>query len=415
MKVLLCHNFYQHPGGEDQVFADEATLLETHGHQVVRYTVHNDKIEEMSRASAACRTLFSRQSYQQVRRLIRRERPQLLHATNTFPLISPAVYYAAQAEGVKVVQSLHNYRLLCPNGLLLRNGAACESCIGRRLAWPAIVNKCYRNSRAGSAVVAGMLLAHRTLGTWTTAVDRYIALTEFARQKFIDGGLPAAKISVKPNFVQSNPSIGNGSRGDVLFVGRLSPEKGLETLLDAWRHVRSPLELRIVGDGPLRPQVEAAVASDPRIHWLGRLPNDQVLTAIGAAGVVVCPSHCYETFGRTVIEAYAKGTPVAVTSHGAMNELVVDGQTGVTFEPGQPQALAKAVKRLLASDRMAMRRAARSQFEQHYQAETNYQMLLQIYEQTLGETIPSNEDDRTNAGNPVAHAMIPALEMRGEP
>ncbi|MCA9245771.1 MAG: glycosyltransferase family 4 protein [Planctomycetales bacterium] len=396
MKILLCHNYYQQPGGEDQVFADESRLLEARGHQVVQYTRHNDEVASAGRMGTALRTIWSGPSYGELKRIIRRERPQIVHFTNTFPLISPAAYYAAQAAGAKVVQSLHNYRLLCPSGLLLRDGQACEECLAKRIAWPAVRHGCYRG-KSGSAVVAAMLAGHRAMGTWTSAVDRYIALTRFARAKFIAGGLPERKISLKPNFVDPDPGPGDGADGYAIFVGRLSEEKGIDTLLAACHRLESPTELRIIGDGPLRDQVEAACARDVRIRWLGRRPIEQVLEAIGRASLLVFPSNCYETFGRTIAEAFAKGTPVIASDLGAAAELVTPGLTGATFAVGNPEALAGAVAAAQSDpERLAaMRGAARREYEQHYTPDANYEMLMAIYSSVL-------------AGDPAVAPALPA-------
>ena len=255
MKIVLGHGHYQQAGGEDAVFADEAALLAERGHDVIRFTVHNDEIARLGRLAVAGRTFWNRQVHADLAALFAREQPALLHCTNTFPLMSPAVYYAAAAAGVPVVQSLHNYRLLCPNALLLRDGRVCEDCLGKVFAWPAIQHGCYRDSRAGSAVVAGMLAAHRGLGTWTRRVDRYIVLTEFARRKFTAGGLPADKLSVKPNFVSPDTGPGSGGGGYAVYVGRLSEEKGIASLLAAWIDRRLEIPLKIVGDGPLAEEV----------------------------------------------------------------------------------------------------------------------------------------------------------------
>ncbi|MBL7042540.1 MAG: glycosyltransferase, partial [Pirellulaceae bacterium] len=322
MKLLLCHNYYQQPGGEDQVFAAEGRLLRSRGHHVVEYTKHNDDIKRMGRWEAAKKTVWNGEVYEELRELIRSERPDILHATNIFPLISPAAYAAARDEGVPVVQSLHNYRLICPKALLMRDGRACESCLGKRFAWPAVVHACYRGSRAATAVVGTMLAVHRRRGTWTQSVDRYIALTEFARQKLIEGGLPANAITVKPNFLPEDPGPGDGLGGYSIYVGRLSAEKGVDVLLDAWSRIDGDIPLRIVGDGPLAETVRAATADDPRVRWLGQKPHDEVLDLIGDARFLVFPSICFETFGLTTVEAFAKGTPVVASRLGAMQELV---------------------------------------------------------------------------------------------
>lgn len=385
MKILLCHNHYQEGGGEDESFAAEGRALEEHGHAVLRLTMHNDAINGMNRWQLALRTLWNRDTYNRLRDLIRRERPAVMHCTNTFPLISPSAYYAARAEGVAVVQSLRNYRLLCPNALFLRDGRICEDCLGRAVPWPGVLHACYRGSRSASAVVAVMLTMHRLLGTWRRAVDLYFTLTEFARRKLIEGGLPAQRIVVKPNFVHPDPGPGSGRGGYAVFVGRLSPEKGIDTLLLAWSKLGGQVPLKIVGDGPLAERVRAAAAVNPAIKWLGRRSSAEVLAVVGDAACLVMPSVWYETFGRTIIEAYAKGTPVVVSRLGAMEELVDDGRTGLLFQHGDADALAATVHRLLsdAGRLEGMRTAARHEYERKYTSEQNYCQLMTIYDRAM--------------------------------
>jgi glycosyltransferase involved in cell wall biosynthesis len=388
MKVLLVHNYYQQPGGEDQVFATEAALLEAHGHSVVRYTVHNDQVAEMNPLSLVQTTLWNKTVYRELRALICRERPQGAHFHNTFPLISPAAYYAAKAEGVPVVQTLHNYRLLCPSqgGFFLRQGKVCEDCLGQFLPWPGIVHSCYRNSKAGTAVHVMMLSWHRAVQTWTKMVDVYIALTEFAQQKFIQGGLPAEKMVVKPNFVYPDPSSGEGQGGYALFVGRLSPEKGTDTLLAAWERLDGKVPLKIVGDGPLSLQVDKAVQRLPEVEWLGRLPKTQVLTLMKDAHVLIFPSLWYEGFPMVIAEAFAVGLPVVASELGSMSSLIAPGRTGLHFRPGNPEDLAAQVEWTLKhpAELAQMRREARAEFEAKYTAAQNYQMLMEIYERVVG-------------------------------
>ena len=382
MKVLLVHNYYQQLGGEDQVFANEAALLEAHGHCVVRYTVHNDQVAEMNPLALVQATLWNKAVYRQLRDLICRERPQVAHFHNTFPLISPAAYYAAKVEGVPVVQTLHNYRLLCPNGVFFRDGHVCENCLGKAVPWPGVVHACYRGTRAGTGVVAAMLTLQRVLKSPTEAVNLYIALTEFARQKFIQGGLPAEKIVVKPNFVYPDPGLGEGLGGYALFVGRLSLEKGTGTLLAAWEKLREKIPLKIVGDGPLASQVVKAVERIPGTEWLGRRSSKEVYELMDKAKMLIFPSEWYETFGRVVIEAFAKGTPVIATNIGAVAELVESGRNGLHFAPGNPEDLATQVEWALThpAELTKMRREARADFEAKYTPEQNYQMLMGIYE-----------------------------------
>jgi len=380
MRVLLVHNYYQKPGGEDRVFAAESALLKQRGHDVVTWCEHNDRVAEVGRIRLAAKTVWNGSSYSGFRSLVRREKPDVCHFHNTFPLISPAVFHAARAEGVPVVVTLHNYRLLCPSATLLRDGKVCEDCRGKPIAWPAVVHGCYRGSRSASATAATMLGVHRAVGTWSRAVDVYIALTEFARRKFIEGGLPAAKLAVKPNFVDPDPGYSNVREEYALFVGRLSPEKGLETLLDAWRILKSPMRLRIAGDGPLASLVQERAARDRRIEWLGPLSGDEVASLMRSAYVLVFPSVWYEGLPLTVLEAYATGLPVIASAIGGLVELV-PADVGIQFRPGDSEDLARKVLwcRGNTEQLAVMGRAARKKFEDEFTAESNYGRLIQIY------------------------------------
>jgi glycosyltransferase involved in cell wall biosynthesis len=385
MKILVVHNRYQEPGGEDQVFLAETALLESYGHPVLRYGVHNDLIADMNRLVLARKALWNSSTYQELRALIRRERPRVVHFHNTFPLVSPAGYYAARAEGVPVVQTLHNYRLLCPDALFFRNGRVCEDCMGKAIPWPGVVHGCYRESRAASGVIAAMLAAHRALSTWTKMVDVYVTLTDFARRKFIEGGLPAEKMMTKPNFVYPDPGPGEGRGGYALFVGRLSPEKGIGTLLAAWERLGIRIPLKIAGDGPLKGRVIRTVGENPCVERLGHRPTAEVHALLKEAGVLIVPSELYETFGRVVAEAFATGTPVVAADIGAIAELVEHGRTGLRFRPGDQEDLRAQVERLWSrpEEQARMRREVRSEFEAKYTAERNYQMLMKIYGSVL--------------------------------
>jgi len=384
MRVLLFHTHYQQPGGEDSVFAAETSLLQEMGHEVLVYTLHNHALEGMSKAKAALYTTWNPVVYRELRQKIKAFRPQVVHIHNTFPLASPSVIHAAKAEKTPVVMTLHNYRLLCVNALLFREGHICEECLGR-LPWPGVLHGCYRDSRAASGAVALMLTAHRALGTWTRMVDVYIALTEFARQKFIDGGLPSKNIVVKPNFVYPDPGVGSGKGGYALFVGRLSPEKGVSTLLKAWEKLEGRVSLKIVGDGPLADEVQKAAEHIRGVEWLGRKAIEEVYFLMGEASFLIVPSEWYETFGRVAIEAFAKGTPVLAANIGAVSEVTEHGRTGLHFRPGDPNDLAAKVKRLLSNpaELSRMRKEARAEYEAKYTAERNHKMLMEIYQRAI--------------------------------
>ena len=381
MKVVVAHNFYQQPGGEDQVYRAEVELLREFGHDVVPFEVHNDAVAGMGRAKLAAATVWNRSVAGELGEVVRRARADVVHFHNTFPLISPAAYYAARRAGAAVVQTLHNFRLLCPVALFYRDGQVCEDCLGKPLAWPGVVHACYRGSRVTTAVTAATVAVHRAAGTWQNAVDAYICLTDFARDKFVAGGLPAGKLHVKPNFVHPDPGPRQGGDGSAVFVGRLSEEKGVLPLLAAWE--RSDVPLTIIGAGPLADRVAAAAAKNPAIKPVGRQTMDQIYDAVGRASMLVLPSVCYETFGRVAAEAFAVGTPVVASGHGAVADVVgSDGRLGRLFTPGDPVALAAAVRAMLArpaDEQAAMRRRVRAEFVDKYTGQRNHGRMMEIY------------------------------------
>ena len=384
MKILVVHNYYQEPGGEDVVFEQECALLRRHGHEVITHVRNNAEIKAsplVSRASLVAKTIWSNESRSQVLSLLRRERPDLVHVHNTFPLISPSVFGACAEARVPVVQTLHNYRLLCPQTNMCRNGAVCEQCLTASL-WNSVRHGCYRQSRVETAPVASMLTFNRWRGTWTNLVARHIALTNFARTKLIQGGLPPQNIVVKPNFVDPDPSPRRTAGDYALFVGRLATEKGLGTVLAAWQHLGCAPPLWVAGDGPDRFEFEqlASKHSLP-VRFLGHLDRREVLRTIKGSRVLLFPSLCYETFGMGMIEAYACGVPVIASRHGAMMELVNDGFTGLLFEPGNAEELSEKIRLALANpERLAwMGENARAEYTQKYTAEINYKRLMNIY------------------------------------
>mgnify|MGYP001139133031 CR=1 FL=1 len=381
MRILMAHNFYQQPGGEDQSFAAESGLLERYGHTVFRYEVRNTDIVGRNFASLAIDTVWNQSTYSKIRKIIREEGIEIAHFQNTFPIMSPSVYHAARAEGVPVIQSLRNYRLLCPNALFFRDGHVCEDCMHSLIPWPSIYHGCYRDSRAVTGVTASMLVTHRILRTWTQTIDCYIALTEFSKNKFIEGGLPANKIIVKPNFVLSDPGIGIGDGSFALFVGRLTSEKGVETLLSAWQSIGRHLPLKIAGDGPLASVVEKAVEHNPAIEWLGYQSSTEILALMKRAHLLIFPSQWYEGFPRVIVEAYAVGLPVIASNIGSMSSLILHKRTGLHFQSGNVEDLVEQVMWVCEhpQDYQEMRRAARVEFESKYTAEQNYRMMMDVY------------------------------------
>lgn len=381
MRILSIHNNYQIRGGEEESREAEENLLREMGHQVDVYEESNDRVATISPLKVAFKTVWSTEAYKIVKKRLAEVNHDILHVQNFFPLISPSVYYAARSQGVPVIQTLRNYRLLCPNALFFRDGQVCEDCLGKAIPYPGVVHACYRGSRPASVAAATMLTVHRAMQTWTEKVDRYITLTEFARQKFIQGGLPAEKIVVKPNFIHPDPGFGSGEGGYALFVGRLSVEKGLDTILAAWEILGSQIPLKIIGDGPLADQVSKAVERLPKVEWLGRRTMTEVHQLMGEATILIFPSKWYETFGRVAVEAFAKGTPVIAANIGAIAELIDDNCTGLHFRPGDPEDLAAKVEWALSHPRelACMRHEARAEFEAKYTAAESYRRLMEIY------------------------------------
>jgi glycosyltransferase involved in cell wall biosynthesis len=386
MRILMLHNRYLVPGGEDQCSVAEAALLRDYGHEVELLEEDNRRIKQLGQPRTAMRTVWSRESYHRIDELLRSRAFDILHVQNFFPLWSPSVYYAASRNRVPVVQTLHNYRLMCVNSLFFRDQHLCQECLGRFLPWHGVVHACYRNSPSASAVVASMVGAHKLAGTWRKRVSTYIAVSEFAREIYIAGGLPADKIAVKPNFIHPSPSSGNGGGGFALYVGRLSQEKGIATMLNAWKGAHEVLPLKIVGEGPLAELVIATADENKNIEYLGAKSLPEVLDLMRSAEFLIFPSEWYETMGRTIMEAFSVGTPVVATNIGPPATMVVAGETGFHFTPGSVAELRERVEwcsRNLDQVR-AMRRSARQAFESSYTGTANAKMLLMIYERARG-------------------------------
>ncbi|MFN8606524.1 MAG: glycosyltransferase [Vulcanimicrobiota bacterium] len=371
MRILSLHNSYLQPGGEDRIFEDEAALLREHGHQVLMVQRHNRELQAKGRLRAGLATVWSRSGYQQVSALIRDFQPDLVHCHNLFPLISPAAYYAARAWRRPVVQTLHNFRLLCAASSLWRNHGPCRQCLGRAVGWPGIIHACYRGSRTASAAVVAMQSLHRWLGSWRKLVARYICPSRQLRQIFLEAGFQSSQLVVKPNLIRTDPGAGTGQGGYALFVGRLTTEKGVGQLLRAQLTARLPL--KVIGDGPLRPQVLAT----PGVEYLGQQSHEQVLHWMRQAHFLVVPSLAPESFGLVAAEALACATPVLAARSGNLSELVTDGHTGHLYEPGDHQALARLLREFVATQ--DMRLAARRWFLDNLSRPANYRQLMDIY------------------------------------
>jgi glycosyltransferase involved in cell wall biosynthesis len=401
LKVLLVHNSYRQPGGEDQVVSAEAHLLRSHGHEVLLYQANNANIRNP--LVVLGQVVWNHQGFRELRALIQHYQPDIVHVHNTFPVISPAALYAAAEERVPVVHTLHNYRLLCPAATFYRNGQVCEDCVRNQSLLPAVLHACYRQSRLATAAAAITLTVHRVAHSWQRHVAAYIALTDFARQKFVENGFDPGKLHVKPNFIGLDPGVGSGSGGYALFVGRLTEEKGVTTLLRAWEQLGDRFQLEIVGDGPLSPEVKAAQVTMRNVRWHGWLPKDQVIARMQRAAMLIMPSQWYESFPVTLLEAFATGLPALVSRIGSLAAVVEVGKTGLQFESGNASELASNVRFLFSNPELLqqMRRATREEYEKKYTAEANYAILSEIYRTALGRQYELSDPSRQQQGSPV--------------
>lgn len=379
----MIHNAYQQWGGEDAVVDQEAKMLVNRGHAVQLFIRHNNEINAQNPLLSALETIWSARSAQRLAQEIAAFRPDVVHAHNTFPLISPAVYWTAARQGIPVIQTLHNFRLLCAQAMFLRSGKICEDCLGR-LPWRGAARRCYRGAYSQSAGLVAMLFFHRFIGSYRNKVSCYIALNAFCRRKFIEGGLPAGRIAVKPNFVDIAPAPPWQRKG-FLFVGRLSPEKGLSTLAQA-AGKNADAQLTIIGEGPCRRDLQKV----PNAKLKGFRETGTVHEAMQHAACLVLPSICYENFPRTLVEAFACGLPVIASRCGALSELVKEGQTGLLFQPGDSEDLAQKMR--WAQDNpeamQAMGNTARAEYEARYTSAINYRQLMAVYAEAMNETTP---------------------------
>lgn len=377
LRVLVAHNRYQLPGGEDAVFEAELALLRSAGCEVGTFETSNAGIDTWrARISAATGATYSFEGRAGMARAISRFQPDVVHVHNLFPRPGPAIFDACVAAEVPAIWTLHNFRLACPQATLFREGRSCHDCVGR-LPFAAVAHGCYRGSRLGSASVAGMIAFHRLAGTWRRKVSRFIVLTEFARSVAIEAGVPAERIRVKPNFAH-DPGSGERERCGAVYVGRLSAEKGVMTLIEGWRSV-GDIPLMVVGEGPERLALQRI--APPNVRFLGQLPHDDVLKIVGQAQALILPSLCHDNFPLSLVEAMASGTPVIASRIAPLDMLVRDGIDGALFTPGDPVDLARTVVRLFGQPALLRQLGlgARESWARAMEPQANLAQLLSIY------------------------------------
>lgn len=387
MKILIIHNSYFFRGGEDEVVEAERRMLETCGHTIIMHSRNNQEIKNLSvggRLHFFLKDIFwSKQTYDDIRALIRREKPDIAHIHNALFMISPSAYDACYDEHVPLVQTLHNFRLLCPVGIFFRQGGICEQCLNSGKS-SAVFYKCWRNSYLKSFLlvqVVGMLIQRVIL---QKKVNAFVCLTQFAKNKFIRWGMPREKIFVKPNFLDKNAGIVIKKHPYVIFVGALRDYKGIRTLIRAWREIKDAPLLKVVGGGPLEAELRS-LSDGLNVEFAGQKSFEETLGLINNASFLILPSECYETFPRVVIEAYACGIPVIASRLGALKEIVEEGKTGVFFNAGDISDLARKIDELIRSpqDVKEMGLHARRNFEEQYTPDKNVAFLEEIYQNIL--------------------------------
>lgn len=391
MRVILSHNHYSSftPSGENQVFEAEKQLMLSKGDSLQAFTRHSDEIRAKGAAGViqgALATPWNPWMARAIRRQVDDFQPDVVHVHNTFPLLSPAIFHAIGKRAARVL-TLHNYRVFCPAAIPMRTGKVCTECIDKRSAIPAMIHGCYRGSRVATLPLALSVGLHRALGTWVNQVDAFICLSAFQRELMVEAGLPREKVHVKPNFYPGNPDVvaWPERKPYVVFAGRLTAEKGVINLLRAWRlwGAAAP-ELRLVGDGELRAELERMAEGLP-VRFLGQVGSEDAQAQIAGARLLVLPSECFEGFPMVVREAFAFGTPAAVSNLGPLPTIVEHGKSGIVFQPANPQSLLQEIRTAWETPGLLARlgQGARAEFASKYTEEANYATLMEIYRQAI--------------------------------
>jgi len=386
MKIAQIHNYYIHRGGEDVVLDLEYELLRSNGVDVIRFTAKNKKIEK-NLLRTAFSTIWSFSAYRCIYRFLINNKPDILHVHNTFPQLSPSIYWAASALKIPIVQTIHNYRFVCANALLLRKGAPCELCVDKRVRIYSIFYSCYRRSFFATVPIFWMQFIHYLLGTYQHKVDAYIVMTNFLKKIMIRGGLPKSKLYVKPHFVFKKTQKSCRRFFQIIFIGRIASEKGVELLLKAWISLKqSKYKLVIVGDGPQKIELQNYYGFKKNIKWLGWQSHKDILEYLSHSRYLVLTSLWYETFGMNIIEAFSSSTPVIAPAFGGFPELIVDGVNGFLYKPLNVYSLTETLSKLDGindSKWNFMSEHARKSYEKYYTPERNFKLMMSIYRNVL--------------------------------
>ncbi|MDC0204488.1 glycosyltransferase family 4 protein [Flavobacteriales bacterium] len=387
MRILQIHNKYQIRGGEYSVLKNEARLLNKEGNSIEQLFFENENIQSLKdKLITGFNVLYNFKSARLLKRKIIKFKPDIIHVHNYFPLASPSIFYVANKKKIPIVMTLHNYRLICPNALLLKNNQICELCVNKSFAFDGVLNSCYRDSRAQTFILAFMSFMHKKFKTWNTKIDKYIALTNFAKNKMENSSLKLKndKIVVKPNFVEDY-GFENTKEDYFLFIGRLSEEKGIDLLLNAFILNGEPLQ--IIGKGPKEKNVIDTASKYANISYLGFQEKAFIMQKLRKARALIFTSICYETFGMTIIEAFSTGTPVIGPNIGGPNEIINHGENGLIYQVSDLDDLNRKIYLLNTEESLQSKLSigARSSYELNYSPEKNYKMLMDIYKEVIHE------------------------------
>ncbi|WP_122639135.1 glycosyltransferase family 4 protein [Romboutsia sp. Marseille-P6047] len=386
--VLMAHNYYQVPGGEDTVFHNEVKMLEKNGHKVTKYTRHNDEIKGgiLSKLKLGIETIFSLKTYKEVKKLIDENDIDVVHVHNTLPLISPSIYYAARSKKVSVVQTIHNFRLLCPGATFTRNGEICEDCLARGLE-QSLKNRCYRNSLSQTFIMYTMLKFHRLIGTHKKV--NYITLTNFNKNKILNLVNDERKVYIKPNFIEKRDKVERELKDYFVYIGRLEDIKGINFLIEAWKEVNKKVNLYIIGDGPEKDRIKIFIEENKlnNIKILGFMEREKAFDIIRKSIAVIVPSQCYEGFPMTIAESFALGVPIIGNNLGNVSSLIKNEYNGLLFEKNSMLSLKSKVEKLFYNKELNIELGnnAYSTFYKYYTDDKNYEALINIYKSLVGD------------------------------
>ncbi len=389
MRVLFIHNQYLQKGGEDVTASLEAEILKQKGHQVRMIFFQNVRPSGIHKITGAAKAIYNSSSYRHVSEEIELFKPDVIHIHNLFFQASPSVLFAAYRNKIPVVFTLQNYRLICCNALLLRDGKPCELCVQKTFPLYGIKYKCYHNSITQSTMVTAISASHKIIGTWRHKVSRFILPSNFGKSRFVNSSLnvPEEKLMVKPNFIP-DPGKSTAEREDFfLFAGRLAREKGIHIAAEAFSQIPGQ-RLVVIGDGPERLSVESKFSHCPNIILKGSLEREEVMWYMKRCKALIFPSTWYEGLPFVVLEALANGTPVIISALGSMLEMVENGYNGFHFEPGNANDLQEKIHLFLQTgknERGSLYENARATYLNKFHPDIHYKTILSIYETVIAE------------------------------